>query len=288
MKDLIINKNDLCSLYIDDNRSAQDIADVYGIDLSYVYILLKKYEILTHAEASRNRLPTELTQEERHIIQGTLLGDGCLRSSKTRGYNGNAYLRILQCRSHHGYVRWLHNKLNRWTTKRGLRFESRSMKLKGQTHANVYHNVAFWTVTHPVFDEFYKLFYKEKKIVPLNIKDYLNPLSTAVWYMDDGYLWDKYRCSFCTDCFSEGEVNILIDAIKSVFNIKAYLSWHHGDVKRPRITTYSRELVPIIGPYVWKVACMRRKLPAGYFPENVRNSSQNQTLDASNGDDRVE
>jgi len=62
--------------------------------------------------------------------------------------------------------------------------------------------------------------------VPDNIQEVLkNPLSLAIWYMDDGNLDNRYKyhlnSSFATFCFSYKECNLLAEALKSNFGVEA-------------------------------------------------------------------
>jgi hypothetical protein len=48
--------------------------------------------------------------------------------------------------------------------------------------------ISFTTLSLPCFNEFRSLFYKDGKIVPLNIGDLLTPSGLAYWAQDDGTL----------------------------------------------------------------------------------------------------
>ena len=58
-----------------------------------------------------------------------------------------------------------------------------------------------------------------KKVVPLNIADYLNPRSLVFWIMDDGQQVKNGGVTLCTDSFNSLEINILRDALSTNFNI---------------------------------------------------------------------
>ena len=73
------------------------------------------------------------------------------------------------------------------------------------------------------------------KIVPLNIKDWLTPISLAHWICGDGQLVKKGGITLCTDNYTLEEVKILIDGLKVNFN--ADCSIH---IKKGKSNTYHR------------------------------------------------
>ena len=112
-----------------------------------------------------------LTQEQKSIIIGSLLGDGYLRIVPGRE---NAFLEINHSISEKDYVDWKYQKL-----KNLVKSPPKARKGKGKRIA-----YRFFTKKHPGITRLYQKFYRSKeKIIP-NLK--LNPLIMAVWFMDDG------------------------------------------------------------------------------------------------------
>lgn len=86
----------------------------------------------------------------------------------------------------------------------------------------------FSTRSLPLFTKLHKEWYKEidgknRKIVPLNIKEILRARGLAHWIMGDGYC-NNNVISICTDCYTHEEVNLLIKTLDSNFNLKAKLA----------------------------------------------------------------
>jgi len=110
-----------------------------------------------------------LTNIQREVLIGTLLGDGYLE------INGSeARLQVLHSIKQKEYVDWQYQIFKKWT-------KSPPQPLgKG--------DYRFRTITHPELTRYYTVFYPTgRKIVPDNIADILtSPLSLAVWFMDDG------------------------------------------------------------------------------------------------------
>ena len=113
-----------------------------------------------------------LTQYQKSLIIGTMLGDGYLRIIPGRR---NAFLEINHSFSQKQYTDWKFEKLqNICISKPKIR--------KGNGNRIAYR---FYTKQHPELTEFYNKFYKNGyKIVPDNLK--LDVITLSVWFMDDG------------------------------------------------------------------------------------------------------
>lgn len=86
----------------------------------------------------------------------------------------------------------------------------------------------FRTVSHPQITEFHSLFYGNgKKVIPHQIKNLLvDPISLAVWYMDDGGVNSKRKNpTISTYCFLKQENILLIETIKENFGFQVNLNW---------------------------------------------------------------
>ena len=113
-----------------------------------------------------------LTQTQRSIIIGSILGDGYLRVIKGRK---NAFLEINHSIKQKEYVDWKYDQLRSIV-------KSRPKSRKGEENRIAYR---FYTRQHPELTELFQRFYRNKtKIIPDNLQ--LNPIILAVWFMDDG------------------------------------------------------------------------------------------------------
>ncbi|KXK10382.1 MAG: DNA endonuclease family protein [Microgenomates bacterium OLB23] len=112
-----------------------------------------------------------LSQVQMSVVIGSLLGDGYLRIMPGRR---NAFLEINHSFHQHEYVDWKYDCLRNIT-------KSAPKMRRSNGNRSAYR---FFTKQLSQLTELYSMFYKNrKKIVP---KISLNPLSLAVWYMDDG------------------------------------------------------------------------------------------------------
>ena len=113
-----------------------------------------------------------LTKLERSIIIGSILGDGYVRIMPGRS---DAFLEINHSIKAKDYVDYKFNKLKRIC-------ESAPKERATNEDRHAYR---FFTKQHKDLTTLYGLFYKNKrKIIPKNLK--LDPMSIAIWYMDDG------------------------------------------------------------------------------------------------------
>ena len=121
-----------------------------------------------------------ISQFQRKIINGCLLGDGRL---ECRSKKGSARLRIHHGWKQKGFVLWKYKVLKNLV----LSPPRRIVCWKNPKNNENYYSWYFHTQIIPEFKTLYKTFYYDgKKVLPQNILDLLNPLTLAVWIMDDG------------------------------------------------------------------------------------------------------
>ena len=149
-----------------------------------------------------------LTQEQKSIIIGSLLGDGYLRIVPGRK---NAFLEINHSISEKDYVDWKYQKL-----KDLVKSPPKQRRGKGRRIA-----YRFFTRQYPELTKLYQKFYRGRgKIIP-NLK--LNPLIIAVWFMDDGN--KSYQTYYLnTQCFDSLSQKRLILMLKKQYGIESSLN----------------------------------------------------------------
>lgn len=150
-----------------------------------------------------------LSEIQKIVLLGTLLGDGSLKC------RGNYHrLHIKHSKRQLSLVEYKHKIFSDITTM-PIRIFSQEVKNK------VYEFCEFVTLTHPEFSEFHRWFYPDgtKRITQKILKEFNNPLSLAVWFMDDGCA-DYAGVSFNTQCFTKEEVDLLRGIINNNFNIE--------------------------------------------------------------------
>ena len=159
----------------------------------------------------------DLSKEQQAVLIGTVLGDGNLR------FRGN------ECRLH---IKHSFNQMKLCEYKRRVFAPITSMPVrvfKQKVANHDYWFSEFATLTHPVFTKYYKMFYPTgKKIIPTGIAEILvDPISLAVWIMDDGAA-EYAGLSIQTHCFTSNEVDRLVGVIKDNFGIECLSRSNRG------------------------------------------------------------
>lgn len=195
----------------------------------------------------------QLSETQKNVLVGLLLGDGSLE--KRFGYRTPRLL-VKQSYERKEYVKWLYR----------IFADITSIPAKQRTDTDQWY---FATKNTPLFEEAWKKFYsKGTKTVPEDIVNiFQDPLSLAVWYMDDGTLdyREKYHYSFLlsTDCFTLSEVKRLQKTLDLSFQIKANIQRPSSRGKRYYKLYIGKEgrnrMCEIINPYI--LNCFSYKLP---------------------------
>ena len=150
---------------------------------------------------------------DEQIILGTLLGDGYFLKLADRGKNYK--LAFTHSRKQKEYALWKANKI-------GLPYFVYERDRYDKRTDKIYESIDIQFKANSIFEYYYKTFYFEKKKVitlPTLIK--LNTLGIAVWYCDDGNLYqnkNSNHLTLSTESFKEDN-EIIIDFFKRKFNI---------------------------------------------------------------------
>ncbi|KKT50454.1 MAG: LAGLIDADG homing endonuclease [Candidatus Yanofskybacteria bacterium GW2011_GWA1_44_21] len=191
-----------------------------------------------------------LTREEKNILVGSLLGDGCLRimqKCKVPAFS------VSHSEVQKDYVFWKYEKLKRWVKNPPWREERIYHKDKSRKTFSW----RFQTLSNEVFSDLYQTFYENgKKIIPENIEFLLkdSPLILAVWLMDDGN--KNHQAVFLnTQSFSLSEQQKLCQVLHKIYGFDANINKHSKsngvELYRIRINTEStRKLKTVVKNYL--------------------------------------
>jgi hypothetical protein len=200
----------------------------------------------------------KLNKKQRSIIIGTLIGDATL---EPRGKRPGYRYRFCQSTKRKDYVNHIQNVFSDWS----LAGVGYSKKSKNCTNLKVLDYYYFQTVVHPSFDFYAHQFYKwdtvvnkRYKVVPKRITKWLDPVSIAYWFMDDGSNMRNTGYILNTQCFSLKENEIIADAIGRKFKIDVNI---HKDRTSYRLYICSNSVVDftnVVKPYI--LPCVEYKL----------------------------
>jgi hypothetical protein len=176
-----------------------------------------------------------LTQRQKSVIIGCILGDGYLRKIKGRK---DAFLEVNHSIKAKEYVDWKYSLLKDICLSPP---KERMIDEKRKAYR-------FFTRAHSEITELYEKFYKNgKKKIPAGFE--LNPLILAIWFMDDGSKTKKGDVYLNCQQFEFKDQRRLLHALRMI-GIKARLN---KDKKYYRIRIYKEsipKLIEIIRPYI--------------------------------------
>lgn len=192
----------------------------------------------------------KITQKQREIITGLILGDGHL---ETRTNSKTYRLKVEHSIKQKDYVLWLYNELKNlipgeiYETKRDTR-----------------HFIGFRTYSTSLFRFYGKQFYPcGKKVIPIVIDKILTPLALAIWFMDDGSKKSKKHKTYNihTLGFSKEDLERILIVFQKKFDLQATLHNQKIHYWRIYITSISaKKFKSIIEPYVCIISSMKDKL----------------------------
>ena len=157
----------------------------------------------------------KLTKQQTSVLIGTILGDGFLQKTGEK----NARLRLEHSQKQKDYVLWKGNIFGRLFQGTLSYLERIHPKSKA-----TYKYCRWQSSSTPSFGKWRKYFYPNgKKIIPSDIgKNLTEPITLAVWYMDDGYFNKIDRNSYIyLGRITRLETEILQKAIHKNFDIVA-------------------------------------------------------------------
>lgn len=255
-KAINLDKDILLDLYVEKRKTSYEIAEILQVNRTTVIRYLKRYNIDLNPKQRKyeiiKRVP--LTKQQREMIVGTLLGDGCIspHGRKNKSYR----LLIGHCEKQKDLV--LYKKAILGNLVNSIRI------YKNKKKNSVIHS--FNTVVHNELKFFYDLFYDNngKKIIKDELVHYLTPQALAFWIMDDGSS-GKSNNKIClrlhTEGFSEKDNIKLQTFLKIALDIRSKVCKFNRNGKEYCYLSINKENTlkasKITEPYF--IDCMRYK-----------------------------
>lgn len=185
-----------------------------------------------------------LSKKQKEVLFGTLLGDG-----------------YAQIQSRHCCITIQHSKKQKDYLDYLLKyFENIPKTISEYSRKDIRTNKTYeiYSVrlnTNECFDEFRKIFYDDKKHIPLDkLEEYYTPLSMAIHYFDDG--WNEGNAAiFATCSFTKEELHIFRKFLFNKYDLETTLS--KDNRIRIRACSYDR-FIELIKPYTPE--CMKYKI----------------------------
>lgn len=181
-----------------------------------------------------------LSSFQKEILNGLLLGDGCLFKGKA---NINPLLIVGRASKDVEYLKYHYGIFQNLCSSEGLIQSDKFDSKRGKT----YTGSKFRTRSLDILLPYYNLWYPEgKKIIPPQLE--LTPTIVATWFADDGALSRKkdrkgnltsaLKLKISTNSFSKGEVEFLASQLSSKIGGKISLYEDNLDWYKKRNTHY--------------------------------------------------
>ena len=195
-------------------------------------------------EIEARKLLLKLSNKQRSIVVGTLLGDGHL---ETQNHGRTYRLKFEHSSKQAFYVDWLYEQFKDWVLT--------PPKLKRKLLKGVeLENYCFQTLSVGQLRFYGKSFYGDNghKSVPVQIGRWLTPLALAVWFMDDGSSKSKQHKAVIlnTQCFSQKDLGLLRRALLTNFDIETTLRKQKEGMQLLVVGPSAERFYKTVQPYV--------------------------------------
>lgn len=203
---------------------------------------MKKY--LTGKDLITYKKTLVLTDIQRDILIGTLLGDASMSKSKSDRPN----IKFEQKLDSSEYIYHLYDIFKDWVGTPPTIRNIEEGKLSSRK------SIWFRTYSHSALFYYFNQFYSKesgKKVIPFILKKKLTPRVLAYWYMDDGsFSLGNENYYLHTQCFTNFELKKVQVILKEKFNINTSLHKDRNYLKLYIKRDSNILFASIIRPYI--------------------------------------
>ncbi len=181
------------------------------------------------------RKSLSLNELQKEVLLGSLMGDGCLIANSSQT---NYRLQIEHSDRQKDYVFWKYELFKNFV-------------LSPPKYLTPTRSWKFRTISHPELSRYHRVFYEnKKKILPNDITFLSNPLTSAIWFMDDGGRLGNSGCLINIQNFTDDEAFRLRNFFREILAIPVTL---HRNKRRFRLyipSAYKLKWSEYIGDYL--------------------------------------
>ena len=236
----------------DDKLSISHVAKAYNINRKYLKNILfgnARPEVVRPTFDSRTtklkNLPP-LTDRQREIVVGSLLGDGYISMNNISGMFCKT-----QCAASKEYVEWHFKELGPYSLSMRPRTRAAHDITTRIRKPGTRKSIEFKTCSHPKFVEYRSQWYPNGiKVIPEDIE--LTPLSLAVWYCDDGSNHKNHKAVILhTQCFTDCDINRLRDILMLEYGLITTINLDGKKKSTIRVSSKSyNSFLDIVSPHI--------------------------------------
>lgn len=223
------------------------IASMLGVKPCSVFLFRKKNGYIR--EDFRLNKAIELTQFQKEVLLGTLLGDSSLRKDNRK----NTCLVCSHCVAQKQYCE---EKANIFSSI-GAKITYHKRITPDRRTGKLYECYTLFTPRNPALNVWYNSFYKNgKKVIPFDLFDYFTDVSLAFMFMDDGFRLSSGGLSIATNCFTEEEVKRFRLFLFEKFKLET--SYHKSNGTIYILKKSVQHFIKLVSPYIYD--CVRYKI----------------------------
>ena len=190
----------------------------------------------------------ELSEFQKEVLLGTLLGDSSLRLGKDCKNPSISCAHGIKQREYCEYKTEIFNNL-------GAHCKYHKRHIADKRNNKLYEDYTMYVPANPALKSWYDSFYKDKvKCIPFNLFKYFTPVSLAFMYMDDGSkTGNSYQIA--TNCFTKEEITKFRIFLLEKFNLETSMFKSHVLYIKQCSASHFTELIK---PYI--IPSMQYKL----------------------------
>lgn len=185
-----------------------------------------------------------MTKKQKEIVIGCILGDAYLQKTGKR----NARLRLEHSVKQREYIFWKWKAFEKY-----MQDKPKLMKRYNPVFKKQYQYFRCQSHSSPIFGKLRQLFYLDGiKQIPNVIEKLLSKRTLAVWYMDDGYYYQRDKTAYMYLAkFPKDQTKKLIKALKNNFGLNPKLEIKKTKTLDLKFSAEEAEkLIRIIKPYI--------------------------------------
>jgi len=245
MNKIILNRDYLYEKNIIENISQKELSKILNVSVDTIQRNMKEYGIKREQGQWNLNKPLIITGEELEIINGCLLGDGCL--TKNGRSENNA--QFTYTNKNKDIVDYIYNKLNRFMKK------VEYYEYKDKRTNKVYSRYSVRSELNSTFTILYNKWYINKiKTIPTDL--ILTSNTCYHWYIDDGSLIQgksSQNIKLSTHCFNKKDLEDILLPQLSIYEPKLY----KAEKEKEQFFIYiSRKNIPRFLNYIGKCNIM--------------------------------
>jgi len=243
-----LTKDVLEHLYLTELLTETQIAEQFNTTQGTVGRRRHKWGIPTLGKTGRiaRELP-DLTERQRELVVGSLLGDGWMNAPGRRSARFSEGHSLKQ----RDYTDWKADMLGPFVSQR---YEGTK---KDKDTGKVYKTWCFSTRSTTLLRPFYDLFYETgERVFPSKLPELMTPFVLAIWYMDDGSIANQFHPRICFGLDEASRKR----AFRALRRLGLRPTLHEaGSTISIEFPGQTDEFFTLVGPHVPE--CMACKLP---------------------------